>query len=791
MGEVTGHEGRRPGGVVPRWRHRLPALAEVAGATLLTGYAAWPFLRPDRYVVGFDTLAYSGPNLQVTLDAWRAGRLPLWNDQIFAGAAHLGNPQAGALYPFKALALPLDLNRGMGLLVALHLFLLAAGLLVLVRGRLRLRPPAGLVAVAAVIGSGAVMVKSTQFEQILVVAWLPWLLVVVDGLVRSPRPQQWLAPAGVVTALTLLAGHPQIVYLLVPLVAAWALGRLADEGAWPRLGWLAAAAAFGAALAAPQLLTAAQATAEAALGQREAQLRLPAYVLDPARLPQGVLGDPYVVSPGFATGASEAAGGAGAAAFVLALATLVVAWRRWTVRLLGAAAGVAAVLAVGPRWFPYRLALDVVPGFSFARVPGRWILVTVLALGILASVGADALARTGADGHVLRRWVIPAVAVAAVVNTGPFQEAPTATRVTWYLLGATVIGIVALRPTGARAAVAFALVPVLAVTVEQGLALRASDARKLLQPVSMTGYVNPATEFLRGRPERVLALTFDRLDQPRYAVSTLRPNANVLFGIRSLDGYDGGVQVTTRWVETMEALSAGPFNRDLTLRSQIRLPLDAGVLARFGVRWVMLDTEVVPADQQLPGWPWPVAAEGSVGVWENPAWVGDTILWKAAVPTASRPAIAELLRSGGAPPAAALVPADGPRLSCTTACAPEGVPVRRPRPGAIDVTVTGSAPGILSVSEQLADGWRVTVDGVRAPLVEVDGMLLGVEVPAGTHEVRFRYQPDGLRAALAVSGLAAVGVVVIVTVEGGRRVRSRRSQDLVDNGEEAPLELGP
>ena len=46
--------------------------------------------------------------------------------------------------------------------------------------------------------------------------------------------------------------------------------------------------------------------------------------------------------------------------------------------------------------------------------------------------------------------------------------------------------------------------------------------------------------------------------------------------LRSIDGYDGGVQVTARWAEAMAPLAAGPvFEPELTLRAQIGLPLDA------------------------------------------------------------------------------------------------------------------------------------------------------------------------------------------------------------------------
>jgi len=38
-------------------------------------------------------------------------------------------------------------------------------------------------------------------------------------------------------------------------------------------------------------------------------------------------------------------------------------------------------------------------------------------------------------------------------------------------------------------------------------------------------------------------------------------------------------------------------------------------------------------------------------------------------------------------------------------------------------------------------GWRATVDGQAAPILRVDGVVRGVRVSAGEHEVAFTYHP--------------------------------------------------
>jgi uncharacterized membrane protein YfhO len=58
------------------------------------------------------------------------------------------------------------------------------------------------------------------------------------------------------------------------------------------------------------------------------------------------------------------------------------------------------------------------------------------------------------------------------------------------------------------------------------------------------------------------------------------------------------------------------------------------------------------------------------------------------------------------------------------------------------------------VSQNLAEGWTARVDGKPAPLVAVDGALMGVFLPAGEHAVALDYLPHSFLAGSAVSGLA-------------------------------------
>jgi hypothetical protein len=82
--------------------------------------------------------------------------------------------------------------------------------------------------------------------------------------------------------------------------------------------------------------------------------------------------------------------------------------------------------------------------------------------------------------------------------------------------------------------------------------------------------------------------------------------------------------------------------------------------------------------------------------------------------------------------------------------------------GEARVRLESPVAGLLVHASNMASGWTATVDGTRVPVYRTDGFLQGVVVPAGSHEVRFRYDPVSFRAGAAASlvGLALVGAVL-------------------------------
>lgn len=69
------------------------------------------------------------------------------------------------------------------------------------------------------------------------------------------------------------------------------------------------------------------------------------------------------------------------------------------------------------------------------------------------------------------------------------------------------------------------------------------------------------------------------------------------------------------------------------------------------------------------------------------------------------------------------------------------------------------SPGVLILNEFHADPWRVTVNGVAAEVLRVNGNQIGVQVNRGAHVVEFTYRPRIFYLSLMLS---AIGVVLLL-----------------------------
>jgi hypothetical protein len=80
---------------------------------------------------------------------------------------------------------------------------------------------------------------------------------------------------------------------------------------------------------------------------------------------------------------------------------------------------------------------------------------------------------------------------------------------------------------------------------------------------------------------------------------------------------------------------------------------------------------------------------------------------------------------------------------------------QRPHHWRVNVRATGEVLAILHVPRTV--GWSVLVDGRQGEMVTANLAGMGVVVPAGEHQVEWRYSPPGLAAGALLTGVGLAG----------------------------------
>lgn len=738
-------------------RGRMELLVALVGVWVTRFY--W---MPGGVVTSYDGATYSMPNTEVTRSALRAGRVPLINDLIFGGAPHLGNHAIGVFYPPRLLALFVDTATAHGLIVAAHVVWLGVGMVVLAR-RVGLSPLATAVAGIVAMLVGSTLTKTIQFEQIQPLAWLPWLLVAIDAVGHRGQSRRPIGVLAVVTAMTLLSGHPQLIVevaVTAGIVAASLLVARRISSMRVLAGVLA-----GGLVTAVQLAATVAATGSGSLdqGRSFAELANGAFILQVRAAARAVLGTVLNRNPAGFSGSFEAILWLGVIGTCLAVIGAIagcssVEQRRWCIPLTVVAC-VGMVWALGPRTPLFRIAYEVIPGFDLGRVSARWLSVVGIVASLLVARGVDAVGERWRPRRVGALVLFGVVGV-VVLAVGPFVDEWSVGLVWLVTLAVLVAVLIAVPRQARRRVVALLVVGELAL-----LSLRSLPGDLVLDE-AVGSSVSPAIVELQERAVSgglVMALTPDGGSHDQL-VAMLRPNSNVWFGLRSIDGYDGGVQVTQAWATALRRFTPEPA-LDMPMRSALSAPVSPSAMARIGVRWVVVARDRDPGEW-VPSWDGPIAADDLMTVWENPAWIGEAVAWfDSASPSV---AAADELRVMAAALGNTLLVDTAP-VACASGCQPVGLDLVRHSPERLEVRADIDAPAVVTVPMQALPGWRVSIDGVDADVVEADGLFLGVVVEPGTHVIEFRYEPWWWWPSVAAS---LTGVMAVVALLLGRRRRT-------------------
>ncbi len=75
-------------------------------------------------------------------------------------------------------------------------------------------------------------------------------------------------------------------------------------------------------------------------------------------------------------------------------------------------------------------------------------------------------------------------------------------------------------------------------------------------------------------------------------------------------------------------------------------------------------------------------------------------------------------------------------------------------------TIDASRDGVLLLTVPYQKGWKALVDGKKQELIEIGGMLTGIELTKGQHEIEMKFTPAGFWAGLVLSLLCLAAFIV-------------------------------
>lgn len=332
----------------------------------------------------------------------REGNLPLWNPHIFSGTPYLGGFQSALLYPPNVIYFLLPIQKAVNWDFAIHLFLLGVFSYVWLR-RWHLHWLGAWYASLVIMLCGATFLRvlAGQINVIATLAWLPLLLMSVDGIVTGASwkrfPSGWCILGIIATTLLVLAGYPQALFMSAFCTAIYTLARL------PAAANLAAAAAQLAIVAllpvflsAIQLWTAVEVGLESIRGGEVTYEFASSFSFPPEKvvtmLAPAFFGDMLRAEPWGRWGFWDDSLYLGVGTLFLIAAGLFRDRRhlKWISLLLVA---ITLLIALG-RYTPvHQWLFAAVPGFDKFRAPSKFLFFTSFFFAVLAAFGVDHLWR--------------------------------------------------------------------------------------------------------------------------------------------------------------------------------------------------------------------------------------------------------------------------------------------------------------------------------------------------------------------------------------------------------------
>jgi len=830
-------------GTAARWARAHPALVSLSAYVVLAAIFFWPGLLPGHTVSGSDYLWSAAPwnttvpagvplqslhplivgsNPQIVdgvtvfqpllqYTATQLPHIPLWDPYIMGGMPLLADMQSAIFSPFSLPAYIFPFWWSLGFIALCKVVVAALGAYLL--GRSLKMGPIGAFLCGLVFGFGLFMVAWIPWPLTNVFPLIPWLLLVVERLIRRPN-LLWGTALAALVALQFFGGEPESsVYALFATIGFFLLRMLQEPGGGARaiaeaarqgrsrlaalftvarrpVATLVAALAVGTALAAVTILPFAQLVANSSdLKVRpRSGVHVPPQYVFAAFLPRYFPGG-FEIETAFYIGALP-----------LMLAFIAI-FRPRTERVAIAVVGILA-LAVTLGIQPFFVIAGHIPGLDDTYL-SRLTIIYLLCMALLAGWGLDDIVRGRVRGR--RAWaggaiaaallLLPFIVVLATSSTS-IRFLHRALRIAWLFApvpgptNAHVDAIVRLTALVVWLTVALIAVILLCLVLTRRMGPKVFAALAIALTVgdlfqAGMGY-NPAITQAHAVQPTTPAITYLQHQRPaRYVavtapdeVTPLPPDVNIRYGLFDLRGYD--LPVITRfgnlWVRYIApptpllpldtpAVPLSPSD-DLS-------PATLRILSLYGVKDILEDKRGPVL--HIPGLRL-VYDDYDGRIYENEHVLPRTWLVANQDVVASPDRELSAIGAPGFDPRTTLIASR--RLPSLRPSGAGGVP-RVTSPGVahithygaqqVRITARATRASELILSDTYYPGWHVSVNGRTEPISEVDYLLRGVAVPAGVDHIVFTYDPATFQVGWIVSLVSALAVISALLVTLRRR----------------------
>ena len=714
----------------------MAALLLLALTILFIGRDIWP--ANGLVLGGHDMRGYYYPYYDHVKEAVREGRLPYWEPALFNGFPFMAQPQQNVFYPPLWPSFFLPVNVGISLYTMIHIWLAGIGMYLFVRYMGGRWLPSILAAIAfAFSGLLAGRLWAGHSTVYALDAWTPWLLLALAWSVR--KGTVWSAMiAGLPLGLALLAGHiPSFMYvgMIWGLFVIYLL--ITEKGSrWVVFRQAALMLIVGFALAAIQLAPFLEFSfSSERLAEADYEFATE-YSLPPAHLitllvPE-YFGEPTRVGYWSVPTFEELSYYSG----LLAILGIVLALRRPTrltwFYLLLMIFGLS--LALGRYGILYPLAYEFLPPFRLVRAPGRATFLFLFAAAALLGHTLTNWRGIPVRERMLRlnptwRWtliLISVIGVTALAATGAVFMAihPTDTSGRlWHQIGGYSLGLIIFL-IGGGLLWAYLAVPEAKLHRRRIIAISLITLTVIdlwlfsykfvrLEPVTPEPFWLDAREAIGETEARVIP----------WGVSLFDQNGAMQVGLNSVFGYD----------------SLEPANH-IALASSVPDPRSSAYDV-MAARYVIAPNEL----NQYNDGERPLTLlkqNGSAWIYERSrTFPVARLVYAAEVIADNEEAISRLHQTDFDPETIAILGETQPCSINPPESNPGTADILEKGPGYWKIDINSEAPGLLLLAENAYPGWRVEINGRQVESLTAYTSIRAVCVPAGNHEVVWRYVP--------------------------------------------------